>query len=169
MVVTNNFRIPPVLPERSLRAIYVLGGTYCSGPQVTTGPIGFASTARTSVNTAVIGVSCISEQGFAIAPLEEAAVSSGMIEVAPRTIMLADRAKFGVGAFADVACFADVEHLVTDVPPPGAIAAALEQAGVQMPIARSEADTGARLRCREKHRRGFAADRLACRCGGIEA
>lgn len=135
MVVTNNLRIPPVLPERALRALYVLGGTYWSSPQVTIGPIGFASTARISADTAVIGVSGISAQGFSIARLEEAAVSSGMIEVARRTIVLADCSKFDVAAFAHVAGFGDVEHLVTDAPPPPEIAAALEQAGVQVLVA----------------------------------
>ncbi len=137
MIVTNNLRIPPVLPDCSVRAIYVLGGTYWSSPQVTIGTIGFASTARISADTAVIGVTGMSTDGFSIARLEEASLSSGMIEVAQRTIILADSSKFQVTAFAHVTGFADVEYLVTDAAPPPEIAAVLEHAGVQVLVASS--------------------------------
>lgn len=135
MVVTNNLRIPPALPDGAMRAIYVLGGTYWSSPQVTIGAIGFPSTAQISADTAVIGVTGLSAAGFSIARLEEAALSSSMIKVARRTIVLADSSKFGVDAFAQVAGCAEVEYLVTDAAPPPEIAAALEQAGVQVLVA----------------------------------
>lgn len=135
MVVTNNLRIPPVLPERAMRATYVLGGTYWSSPQVTIGAIGFPSTDRISADTAVIGVSGMSETGFSISRLEEAAVSSGMIAVARRTIVLADSSKFQTAAFAHVTGLADVQYLVTDAPPPRGLALALERAGVQVVVA----------------------------------
>lgn len=135
MVVTNNLRIPPVLPDRSMRAVYVLGGTYWSSPQVTIGAIGFPSTAQISADTAVIGVTGLSANGFSIARLEEAALSSSMIRVARRTVVLADHSKFGVDAFARVAGLAEVEYLVTDAAPPPGIAAALEQAGVRVLVA----------------------------------
>jgi len=135
MVVTNNLRIPPVLPDCAMRAIYVLGGTYWSSPQVTIGAIGFPSTARISADTAVIGVTGMSTDGFSIARLEEASLSSSMVEVARRTIILADSSKFQVAAFAHVTGFSDVEYLVTDAAPPPEIAAALEQAGVQVLVA----------------------------------
>jgi DeoR family fructose operon transcriptional repressor len=137
MVVTNNLRVPPALPERSVGAIYVVGGPYLSSPQVTIGPIGFASTARITADTAVIGVTGVSADGFSIARLEEAAVSSSMIEVARRIIILADSSKFETPAFAHVADFVDVQHLVTDAPPPPKIAEALAEAGVKVIIALS--------------------------------
>ncbi len=58
-----------------------------------------------------------------------------MIEVARRTIILADSSKFQIAAFAHVTDFADVQHLVTDAPPPPEIAAALVEAGVQLLVA----------------------------------
>jgi DeoR/GlpR family transcriptional regulator of sugar metabolism len=134
-VVTNNLRIPPAIPERTVRAIYVLGGTYWGNAQVTIGPIGFTAAARINADTAVIGVTGISLQGFSIGRLEEAAVSSDMIKVAQRTIIVADHSKFQAPAFAQVAGFDDVEHFVTDVPPPPDISAALERAGCQIVIA----------------------------------
>ena len=135
MVVTNNLRIPPVLPEHAIRAVYVLGGTYWSSPQVTIGPIGFASTARISADTAVVGVTGLSASGFSIARLEEAAATSSMMQVAQRTIVLADSSKFQIDAFAHVAEFANVQHLITDAPLPAEIAAALAEAEVEVLIA----------------------------------
>ena len=135
MVVTNNLRVPPVLPEHAIRAVYVLGGTYWSSPQVTIGPIGFASTTHINADTAVLGVTGISSAGFSIARLEEAAAASGMTQVARRTIILADSSKFNSAAFAHVADFNDVQHLVTDVPPSGPIADALAEAGVEILVA----------------------------------
>ena len=135
MLVTNNLRIPPVLPEQTIRAVYVLGGTYWSSPQVTIGPIGFASTARINADTAVLGITGVSPGGFSIARLEEAAASAGMAQLAQRTIILADSSKFRAAAFAHVADFADVQHLVTDALPPREIAEALAEAGVEILVA----------------------------------
>ena len=135
MVVTNNLRIPPVLPEHAIRAVYLLGGTYWSSPQVTIGPIGFASTTRINADTAVLGITGMSPSGFSIARLEEAAASSSMAQVAQRTIILADSSKFHGTAFAHVTDFVDVEHLVTDAPPPREIAEALREAGVEVLVA----------------------------------
>ena len=135
MVVTNNLRLPPVLPEHALRAVYLLGGTYWSSPQVTIGPIGFASTTRINADTAVLGVTGLSPDGFSIARLEEAAASSSMARVAKRTIILADSSKFNAAAFAHVADFSEVQHLVTDIAPSGAIAEALAEAGVEILVA----------------------------------
>lgn len=135
MIVTNNLRIPPVVSERAVRAVYVLGGTYWSSPQVTIGPIGFASTARISADTAVIGISGLCDDGFSIARLEEATASAAMTRVARRTVVVADESKLRNTAFAHVADFADVEHLVTDAEPPAAVAAALADAGVKILVA----------------------------------
>jgi DeoR/GlpR family transcriptional regulator of sugar metabolism len=114
--------------------VYVLGGAYWNSPQVTIGPISFAAAARINADTAVIGVTGITVDGLSIARLEEAEVTSGMIGVARRTIVLADCSKFQFAAFAHVAAFAQIQHLVTDADPPPAIAAALEQADVQVMV-----------------------------------
>jgi DeoR/GlpR family transcriptional regulator of sugar metabolism len=133
-IVTNNLRIPPVVPPHAARAVYVLGGAYWNSPQVTLGPISFAAAARINADTAVIGVTGITVDGLSIARLEEAEVTSGMIGAARRTIVLADCSKFQFAAFAHVAAFSQIQHLVTDAAPPPAIAAALERADVQVMV-----------------------------------
>jgi DeoR family transcriptional regulator, carbon catabolite repression regulator len=131
-IVTNNLRLPPVTPEAAVRAIYVLGGTYWSVSQVTIGPIGLTGVAGFSADTAVIGCTAVSAAGVTMGHLEEATESAGMVGLAKRTIVLADQSKFNMSAFATIAGFDRIEHLVTDAVPPPEIAAALERAGTQV-------------------------------------
>lgn len=133
-IVTNNLRLPPVTPDAAVRAVYVLGGTFWAVSQVTIGPIGLPGISGFSADTAVIGVTGLSASGLSMGRLEEATETAGMIDVAKRTIVLADQSKFNVSAFANVAAFDRIEHLVTDAPPPPDIAAALERADVQVLI-----------------------------------
>lgn len=135
-VVTNNLLLPPVTPEAALRAIYLMGGTYWAVSQVTIGPIGLAGVAGFGVDTAVIGVTGLSARGLTMGRLEEAVETAGMIEVARRTVVVADQSKFDVAAFAHIAAFDRIDHLVTDGEPPPDIAAALESAGVQVMVCR---------------------------------
>ncbi|MCW6509165.1 DeoR/GlpR family DNA-binding transcription regulator [Lichenifustis flavocetrariae] len=135
-VVTNNLRVPPVTPEGAVRAVYVMGGTYWAVSQVTIGPIGLPGIAGFGADTAVIGVTGITAAGITMGRLEEATETAGMIEVAKRSIVLVDRSKFGVTAFAQIAPLDRIEHLVTDAEPPPDVAAALEAAGVQVLVCR---------------------------------
>ena len=135
-VVTNNLRLPPITPDAAVRAIYVLGGTYWAISQVTIGPIGLPGIAGFGADTAVIGATGVSADGVSMGRLEEATETAAMIDVAKRTIVLADRSKFGVSAFAQVARFDRIDHLVTDGEPPQAIGAALERAGVKVLVCR---------------------------------
>jgi DeoR/GlpR family transcriptional regulator of sugar metabolism len=131
-IVTNNLRLPPVTPEAAVRAIYLLGGTYWSVSQVTIGPIGLPGVAGFSADTAVIGITALSAIGITMGRLEEASESASMIDLAKRTIVLADQSKFNKAAFATIAGFDRIEHLVTDAEPPPDIATGLERAGVQV-------------------------------------
>ncbi len=135
-VVTNNLRVPPVTPEAAVRAVYVLGGTYWAVSQVTIGPIGLPGISGFGVDTAVIGVTGMSSAGITMGRLEEATETAGMIEAAKRTIVLADRSKFDVSAFARIAPWSSVDHLVTDAPPPPELAEALERAEVDVLVCR---------------------------------
>jgi DeoR/GlpR family transcriptional regulator of sugar metabolism len=136
-VVTNNLRVPPVTPDACVRSIHLLGGLYWGVSQVTIGPVGFPSVSNISADSAVIGVTGLSTSGISMGRLEEATETAGMIGVAKRTIVVADSSKFNVNAFATIASFERIHHLVTDQMPPDDIAAALERAGVQLLICSS--------------------------------
>ncbi len=133
-VVTNNLRIPPALPEACIRTVYLLGGTYWAVSQVTIGPLALPGIAGFAADTAVIGVTGLSDEGITMGRLEEAAETAAMIAAAKRTIVLVDASKFDVSAFARIASLERIDHLVTDAAPPSAIADALERAGVSVLI-----------------------------------
>jgi DeoR family fructose operon transcriptional repressor len=131
-IVTNNLRIPAVLPEASVQSIHILGGTYWPNFQVTVGPVGFAAVSGIHADTAVIGCTGVSASGISMTKMDEAAHTAGMIRVATRTIVVADQSKFGISAFAGIATLDDIQCLVTDAAPPADLAEALEKAGVQV-------------------------------------
>ena len=133
-VVTNNLRLPPIMPEACVRSVHILGGLYWGTSQVTIGTIGFPSVTGISADTAVIGATGLSPNGISMGRLEEASETASMMSVAKRTIVLIDSSKFNVSAFATIAPFDRIHHLVTDQKPPDDIAAALDRAGVQMLI-----------------------------------
>jgi DeoR/GlpR family transcriptional regulator of sugar metabolism len=133
-VVTNNLRVPPLLPESCVRSVHILGGLYWGVSQVTIGPIGFPSLAGIHADSAVIGVTGLSPAGLSMGRLEEATETAAMIDIAKRVIVVADSSKFNVDAFAAIAPFDRVHHLVTDATPPDAMLAALEKAEVQLTL-----------------------------------
>lgn len=131
-LVTNNLRVPPAAPEQAVRAVYLIGGTYWAVSQVTIGPLGLPGIAGFDADTAVIGVTGLSAEGITMGRLEEAVETAAMMAAAKRTLVLADRSKFDVSAFARIAPLAGIAHLVTDAPPPREIGEALERAGVEV-------------------------------------
>ncbi|ODN69961.1 DeoR/GlpR family DNA-binding transcription regulator [Methylobrevis pamukkalensis] len=133
-VITNNLRLPPAVPEAAARAIHILGGAYWAVSQVTLGPVGFPQVVGINADTAVLGVTGISDRGPSMGVIEEAAAAAAMIDVAARTILVADSSKLGVTAFAAVAGFSRIDVIVTDAEPPPAITAALAAAGTQLLI-----------------------------------
>lgn len=133
-LVTNNLRIPLAVPERSLRNLYLIGGTWLSGPQVTVGSIGFAHIAGVRADTAIIGVTALSAEGFSIGTLEEALASKAMMDLSRRVVLVADHTKFNRNAFALVAPLRAAQMLVTDRPPSGELAGALAEAEVQVVV-----------------------------------
>jgi DeoR family fructose operon transcriptional repressor len=103
------------------------------------GPVGFVSAASITVDSAVIGVGGITiKEGLTTTVLEEASTILGMINVARRTIGLADASKLGHSTFAQIAPLGRIDTLVTDEEPPGDLAQALHEARVELIIAPDE-------------------------------
>jgi len=134
-IVTNNVAILPVLSPETVQDVYLLGGSYRIDLSSTVGFVGFRS-GNINVDTAIIGVSGLTAQnGLSTTFLEEASMLAQMINCARRTIVLADAAKFGVGAFAQIAPLDAIDILVTDVSPPTDLDQALSQAKAEIIIA----------------------------------
>jgi DeoR/GlpR family transcriptional regulator of sugar metabolism len=138
-IVTNNLTIPTTLPSECARDVYILGGKYKRDAQVTIGPVGFVAAASITVDAVVIGVGGITlKEGLTTTVLEEASMILGMINVARRTIVLADASKLGHSAFAQIAPLERIGVLITDKQPPGDLAQALKEARVELIVAPEE-------------------------------
>jgi DeoR/GlpR family transcriptional regulator of sugar metabolism len=134
-IVTNNLGVPGAIPPNTARGLYLLGGHVRLELQVTIGAVGFANAGPISADTAIIGVGGVSARGVSTTMLEESTMIAAMMESARRVIVLADSAKFGATVLAHIAPLAGIHVLVTDANPPPALAAALEDAEVEVIVA----------------------------------
>jgi DeoR/GlpR family transcriptional regulator of sugar metabolism len=134
-IVTNSLGVPSAVPPNSARAVYLLGGHVRQELQVTIGAVGFPDAGPISADTAIIGVGGVSTRGLSTTMLEEATMITAMMESARRVIVLADAAKFGASVFAHIAPISRIHVLVTDARPPPDLAAALDEAEVEVVVA----------------------------------
>ncbi len=94
-------------------------------------------------DVAVVGVTGISlERGITVNSQVDAAVLSLMTEHADRTILVADRSKFGQASFAQFSPQGPIDTLVTDEPPPQVYLEFFQKMGVQVIIAEKESGNG---------------------------
>jgi DeoR/GlpR family transcriptional regulator of sugar metabolism len=135
-IVTNNLGVPAAVPPNTARDVYLLGGHFRQELQVTIGSVGFPNAGPISADTAILGVGGISVRGLSTTMLEESTMITSMMASARRVIVLADAAKFGVTVLAHIAPLERVHLLVTDADPPPELAAALENAEVEVIVAR---------------------------------
>lgn len=138
-VVTNNLLVSGVVPKASVSDIYVIGGAIRLDSQVSIGPLVLLGSEgehlSISADLAVIGVGGVSERGFSAMNVAEARMMRSMMERANRVIVVCDASKFERTVLTVVGRL-DVAHvLVTDTPPPTALARALTKAGTEILVA----------------------------------
>lgn len=135
-IVTNNIRLPAVLPPAAVRDVYLIGGSCRLASHVTIGPVTFPGTEGISADVAVIGVGGVAARaGFTTTNLQEAQMMAEMIASAQRTIVVADSSKFGRSAFAHIVRLDAVDMLITNRKPDAELLEALSKAHVEIAVA----------------------------------
>jgi DeoR family transcriptional regulator, fructose operon transcriptional repressor len=134
-VVTNALGIPASLPDQAVRDIFVLGGEYRAESQITVGSIACCGSTGVSVDSAILGVAGVTEDGLFAKLLQEATMTGSMIAAARRTIILADSTKFGQKLLGHIASLGQIDILVTDAEPPKKISDVLNEFRVQVVVA----------------------------------
>lgn len=124
LVITNNLNVANELYRSRSIDLIITGGSVRS----TDGGIVGATTVdlirQFRVDTAVIGISAIDEDGALLDfDIREVHVSRAIIENARRVILVTDSSKFARSAPARLGTLADIDILVTDRLPSAAIAA----------------------------------------------
>ena len=126
------------------RGVFVLGGRWHPSFGVVVGPVVLPGASRLRADVLILGVAGIDSDGLTIANIEEAEMLSGMIDAATRVVVVADSSKFDRNAFARLAGLDRVHVLVTERPPTGELARALQRAGVEVITAEDAAEQSVR-------------------------
>ena len=110
---TNAIRTAVALSEQCEEVI-LTGGRLRPKELSLSGTLTEMSLKRFNINTAIIGVAGVAENGFTDFITDEAGIRSQVIENANNVIVVADYTKFGVQAMCKVCSLEDVDVLITD-------------------------------------------------------
>ncbi|MFD2328685.1 DeoR/GlpR family DNA-binding transcription regulator [Cohnella sp. GCM10020058] len=134
-VVTNALNIAAELASKQIPTI-MTGGMLLESTHSLVGPIAAQSLSGMAFDRAFLGATGLSEaHGFSNSNLYEAEIKRIAIRQARETTVVLDRTKFGARVLVSFAGLADVNRIVTDLPPDGELARACTEAGVRIEVA----------------------------------
>jgi DeoR family transcriptional regulator, glycerol-3-phosphate regulon repressor len=140
-VVTNGIEIARTLARGVGNRIFVVGGELRPDDGALLGGTAGEVMARFRAQFAILSIAAIDlHSGLMDFHPREAEFAQAVMHRAERTIVVADRSKFGAHAPVEVAGFGDIDTLITDRAPPKPFAGRLREAGVQVVIARRKRD-----------------------------
>jgi DeoR/GlpR family transcriptional regulator of sugar metabolism len=137
-VVTNSLGIASTLAANPTIRVVVCPGDYAAGEGGTFGPETLAFLRRFRADKAVIGAGGLTADGPTEVHSGAAWVKRVMLEQARRGILLVDHSKFDQARYEIVCALAELDDLVSDDPPPRALAEALAEANVALHLAAPE-------------------------------
>jgi DeoR family transcriptional regulator, glycerol-3-phosphate regulon repressor len=133
-VVTNSTDIARILATRNGNRVFLAGGALRpdSGAAFGTSAMEFVAGFRTRL--AILSAGAVDETGLTDYDLEEAELARLMVTCADTVAVVTDHSKFGRPGLIRVTGFDAIDTLVTDTPPPRAIATALATAGTTLAL-----------------------------------
>ena len=135
-VVTNSVAAAQMLATRNNNRVFMAGGELRAHDAGAFGREAITFVRQFSVQYAILSAAAIdAETGFMLFDLQEAEFSREIIQHAEKSIVAADATKFGRRAPVRIEDPSVIDTLVTDAPPPGDIAAFLEEATVNLVVA----------------------------------
>lgn len=121
-VITNSAKIASVFGAGKGRAeVYLLGGQYKEDNAQTVGPVTIAEIGRYHADHAIITVGSLNAAGIFDYSYDESQVARAMVSAAAKLTVVADHSKLGQNATFRVCRLDDVNHLVVDKLPAGAV------------------------------------------------
>jgi DeoR/GlpR family transcriptional regulator of sugar metabolism len=134
-VVTHDFAIAAALAVNSSIRVLCCPGRYHPTEGYVFGTQTIASINSYEANRAIVGATGIGGRGVNDADDEAGAIYGAMVKRAAEAIVVADHTKFEQRALTVFAQWTDIDRLVTDRQPEGALATALREAGTEIIIA----------------------------------
>ncbi|MBS7539151.1 DeoR/GlpR transcriptional regulator [Ancylobacter lacus] len=135
VAITNAPRIAATLAQHHGHKVFLIGGAYGADAGESLGPLALEQIGKFRADYAVLTIGGLDSGCVMDFDLQEAEVAKAMIERADRLVVLADHSKFDRRAVFEVAPLAQVDVIVTDLPPPGPLARAIADADVRLVVA----------------------------------
>lgn len=134
-IVTPSVPVLAAATEHGKGRVIALGGDVFRDSAATVGPIAADNAARLRVRWFFLGAAAIDARGiYGIADIERP-TKRALMAIADQVVLLADHSKFDHSAPFLICPLDEVDALVTDAPPPRAVATALAKAGVRVVLA----------------------------------
>jgi DeoR/GlpR family transcriptional regulator of sugar metabolism len=134
-VIAHSFSVAMALSDNPTIRVIMCPGRYNGREGNMTGAETIDFLQSYNVNRAILSVTGITAEGLADAEADAASVYKAMVNRAAETIVVVDHMKFDVPALAIWARMHEVQRLVTDREPAGAVKRALERARVEITLA----------------------------------
>lgn len=133
-IVTTSYRVAQTLPTGGKLRVLMAPGNYDSTERLVSGPETSAFLARFRFDKVMFGASGVTESGVAESRSEVAWNLRAALAVGNQRILVADDSRFGQSAFERVALLSEIDILACNIPPSGALAEALAEAGVRVAV-----------------------------------
>lgn len=134
-LIAHSFSVATVVAANPTIDVILCPGRYNATEGMMVGEATIEFLQGFNINRAILGVSGIAAGGLADADTSAAWVYKAMRMRAAETMIVADHTKFDMQAMAIWAQVPDVDRLVTDRAPSGALGRALERGGVEVALA----------------------------------
>jgi DeoR/GlpR family transcriptional regulator of sugar metabolism len=134
-VITHDFAIAAALSVNASIRVLCCPGRYHPTEGYVFGTQTIASINSYEANRAIVGATGIGARGINDADDEAGAIYGAMVKRAAEAIIVADHSKFEQRALTVFAHWTDIDRLVTDRQPEGALATALREAGTEIIVA----------------------------------
>lgn len=142
MVITNNLNVVNILRGYPEIEVIVAGGVLRHSDAAIVGEPAVDFLRQFRVDYAVIGASGIDEDGSLLDyDYREVEVSRKIVDSSRRAILVADGLKYGRSAPVRIGHVSDLDHFVTDAPPPEKLRRICEESGVVVDVAAEVPDT----------------------------
>lgn len=135
-VITNSSDIARTLATVNGNKVYMAGGELTSDNGAAFGMAAIEFVSRFSVTHAVISTGAVhATLGVMDFEFDEAEFARVVLTRGARRVVVTDHSKFGRQGLVQVCSFNGFDEIVTDAPPPGDIASALQEAGARLTVA----------------------------------
>ena len=132
-VITNGIEIARSLVGRNGHRVYLAGGELKAELAAAVGLEALSFIGQFRADVAILSIGAVDiDHGLMNFALDEARIARAMMERAAKTVLAADRSKFGRRAVVRVGGLEEIDVLLTDRAPPEAFAKALATAGVEV-------------------------------------